>query len=579
MKNILTLFGKTLLVILTVFSVSSVAKADVALSVTGVTAEKVSGVPDGTYANGWRWVFHVTLPEKENLVKMKFDNFSNGSFTIPVANNLRLYSTQSTTSPDGNSAITITAPLVYSDALVIATSTDLNPGLAGVQADIVVEMKIPVGTVGSGYTTSYGIVSSELIHTPVAPVVYPENSIVSGLCLTINPNNWIHGGGHITSGIIYKYGKENNFPALDMTQFSPSLLSNGLEWLLYVNASSTNGYHMTTSPEFRTPELIAKQTLVGKITYNILGEITHMESANPGCDPVTITPVEEIQSGMCVVPVDATNFKITAGTVLFDGVARQFPERPMNISQDLLDKYSHDWTIFTNYNAHENSFNVHTSSGLSHPVFGPNPKEVYIGLVRYSNDGKVLSLKSQNVACESYTAPTDPVPPANTDTVKPVITMQGPLEVNLKINTPYSDPLATASDDVDGDITAKLIYSGVVDPTNAGDYTRTINVSDSAGNAADPVSQIVHVIPLDPIENTLYELNIDIGSFQFWVDHVFVVGNDPGQYPALPIANLVSALDHARAVVANPASTLVDLQNEKANLFNAWSAAAMSVNP
>src|ERR1700751_4162509 len=49
-------------------------------------------------------------------------------------------------------------------------------------------------------------------------------------------------------------------------------------------------------------------------------------------------------------------------------------------------------------------------------------------------------------------------------------------------NGTYVYPTATASDDVDGDISSSVTYTGTVNPNLAGDYTLTYTVSDAAGN-------------------------------------------------------------------------------------------------
>ena len=58
----------------------------------------------------------------------------------------------------------------------------------------------------------------------------------------------------------------------------------------------------------------------------------------------------------------------------------------------------------------------------------------------------------------------------------------------------YIDAGATASDNVDGDITGSVSLSGTVDVTTAGSYTLTYAVSDAAGNAATAVTRTVTVV-------------------------------------------------------------------------------------
>ena len=81
------------------------------------------------------------------------------------------------------------------------------------------------------------------------------------------------------------------------------------------------------------------------------------------------------------------------------------------------------------------------------------------------------------------------------DATAPEITLLGasPLEVNQ--GTTFTDPGATATDDLDGDLSASIVFGGdTVDTDTAGDYTITYDVSDDAGNAAETVTRIVRVV-------------------------------------------------------------------------------------
>ena len=58
----------------------------------------------------------------------------------------------------------------------------------------------------------------------------------------------------------------------------------------------------------------------------------------------------------------------------------------------------------------------------------------------------------------------------------------------------YNDAGATASDDVDGDITGDIDTVNPVDVDTVGSYSVTYNVSDSSSNAADEVTRTVNVV-------------------------------------------------------------------------------------
>ncbi|WP_452598301.1 reprolysin-like metallopeptidase, partial [Pontimicrobium sp. MEBiC01747] len=82
---------------------------------------------------------------------------------------------------------------------------------------------------------------------------------------------------------------------------------------------------------------------------------------------------------------------------------------------------------------------------------------------------------------------------AGADTTAPVITLLGTATVNINVGDVYTDAGATATDNIDGDITANIVTSGSVNTASEGTYTITYNVSDAAGNAAIEVVRTVVV--------------------------------------------------------------------------------------
>ena len=82
---------------------------------------------------------------------------------------------------------------------------------------------------------------------------------------------------------------------------------------------------------------------------------------------------------------------------------------------------------------------------------------------------------------------------AAADTTPPVITLTGSSTINLTVGDTFTDPGATATDDIDGNITSSISISGSVDTSTAGTYTLSYNVSDTAGNAATEVQRTITV--------------------------------------------------------------------------------------
>lgn len=68
------------------------------------------------------------------------------------------------------------------------------------------------------------------------------------------------------------------------------------------------------------------------------------------------------------------------------------------------------------------------------------------------------------------------------DTVAPVITLNGASTIDLNVGETYTELGATATDNIDGDLTSSIVTSGSVNTNIAGAYTVTYSVSDAAGN-------------------------------------------------------------------------------------------------
>ena len=79
-----------------------------------------------------------------------------------------------------------------------------------------------------------------------------------------------------------------------------------------------------------------------------------------------------------------------------------------------------------------------------------------------------------------------------TDTIAPVITLNGNTSIELTVGDTYNELGATATDNVDPNVT--VTTSGSVDTTTAGNYTITYTAQDSAGNTST-LTRLVVVKP------------------------------------------------------------------------------------
>jgi len=80
------------------------------------------------------------------------------------------------------------------------------------------------------------------------------------------------------------------------------------------------------------------------------------------------------------------------------------------------------------------------------------------------------------------------------DTTPPVIVLKGAEKVYVNLDSAYVEPGYTATDDVDGDITDKVVVSGTVDVHTEGTYMLYYDVTDKAGNAAEQKERTVKVL-------------------------------------------------------------------------------------
>ena len=95
------------------------------------------------------------------------------------------------------------------------------------------------------------------------------------------------------------------------------------------------------------------------------------------------------------------------------------------------------------------------------------------------------------------------------DTISPVITLTDSPTVNLYVDDSYADAGATAMDDVDGDITAKIITINPVNTSIADTYIITYNVSDAAGN---PAIEVIRTVIVSEVPDTTAPIVILSGT-------------------------------------------------------------------
>jgi hypothetical protein len=89
-------------------------------------------------------------------------------------------------------------------------------------------------------------------------------------------------------------------------------------------------------------------------------------------------------------------------------------------------------------------------------------------------------------------------PSTGADTTKPVVTLLGSPAIGLTEGDTWTDPGATALDDIDGDITSNIKVSGAVTTSASGVYTLTYSVTDAAGNTGKASRTVTVAVPSTP---------------------------------------------------------------------------------
>ena len=119
------------------------------------------------------------------------------------------------------------------------------------------------------------------------------------------------------------------------------------------------------------------------------------------------------------------------------------------------------------------------------------------------------------------------------DTVPPEIVLSGSATVTIVVDAVYTDAGASATDNVDGDISDRIVVDNPVDTSQVGTYTITYSVADLAGNTAVATRTVIVQVTIPPpppviqgqqLLQTVEEESIAIGIDDLIVDYP---GNDP----------------------------------------------------
>jgi len=128
------------------------------ITLNSITAIKTSGIANGTFQDGWEWIFDITIPSlSEDSLVMQFSNWSalgSGTSTIPVAGNIRFFSSQSSNANSESNALYISS--ANTDSTIMNLPGNLNSGSTR-RVKITVQSKIPPSANVGGYSLGFKI--------------------------------------------------------------------------------------------------------------------------------------------------------------------------------------------------------------------------------------------------------------------------------------------------------------------------------------------------------------------------------------------------------------------------------------
>ena len=224
-------------------------------------------------------------------------------------------------------------------------------------------------------------------------------------------------------------------------------------------------------------------TSSGNTAMSISGPVITLLGANPVHVPVGGTFVEP---GVTVTDaVDGTDPYIT----FINGIQQAVSSTTINTSSPT--------TYIITYKATDQAGN--SATALRSVIVGNPDGTVNLGPAP-SSGGSTSGTGTAATPASTATSTASSTTPASTtatstpsvDTTAPVVTLNGAAAMMLTVGGTFTDPGATATDSVDGNLTSKIKETGAVDTATVGLYTLTYSVTDAAGNTGS-ASRVVTV--------------------------------------------------------------------------------------
>ncbi len=188
------------------------------------------------------------------------------------------------------------------------------------------------------------------------------------------------------------------------------------------------------------------------------GNIVTITATSVANNTITATCSVKVVTSVSSITLDKATKKLALGQA-FDLVATIAPLDADN--KDIMWQSSNPNFVLVDANGH---------------VYGAFEGSAVIKATSQSDESKVAT-------CQVFV-----------DNTKPILTLLGNAVITLNYGDVYTDAGATASDNLDGNITANIQVVGSVNTSIAGTYTLVYKVSDAVGNIANEVSRTVTVL-------------------------------------------------------------------------------------
>ncbi|MFA5409286.1 MAG: immunoglobulin-like domain-containing protein, partial [Bacilli bacterium] len=312
----------------------------------------------------------------------------------------------------------------------------------------------------------------------------------------LNPNNWVEFNDYM-----WRIVKTNSDDTIRLvfegTKTTTGTTENGkLATTSAFNAANTNTYNSSSTVytnlhSWYTTNILSKNYskiqstawCIGKTTYSTTGT-AKATFLNNECGTTT----ESLNIGLIsandylYASLDSTCLTSYKTTSDYGYTCK---------NKNYLYKNSYNYWTITGDSTTSGVWGINLNGALGAPIAANTLSNVRPAITLTSN---VMVSKGNG----SFDKPYVLMDVVNVDKVKPTIAIIGDSTVNVEKGSPYSDLGATASDDVDGNITDSIITVSNINLSVVGSYTVTYTVSDSSGNKHS-VSRIVNITP-----DTLY---------------------------------------------------------------------------